>query len=127
MIATVHLTANIPLNLEPQPEGGYTVTSPALPELITEGDSIEEIRENVQNCFAAIIDMYEDDERPLPPGILSYQDNAQRRGPPHIRWNNPHTGKSTLIPDRGDQDLKNGTLRAVVKQLGLDWREFNQA
>ena len=45
MIATVHLTANIPLNLEPQPEGGYTVMSPALPELITEGDSIEEIRE----------------------------------------------------------------------------------
>ena len=30
MIATVHLTAKIPLNLEPQPEGGYTVTSPVL-------------------------------------------------------------------------------------------------
>jgi antitoxin HicB len=28
----------IPLILTPQPEGGYTVTSPLLPELLTEGD-----------------------------------------------------------------------------------------
>jgi hypothetical protein len=25
-----------------QPEGGYTVTSPVLPELITEGDTVDE-------------------------------------------------------------------------------------
>ena len=29
----------VPLVLTPQPEGGYTVTSPLFPELITEGDS----------------------------------------------------------------------------------------
>ena len=126
MITTVPMTAKIPLILEPQPEGGWTVTSPALPELITEGDSIEEIRENVQDCFAELLDMYEDNERPLPPGILNHQDRTQRRTP-HVSWTNPHTGKSTLIPDRGDRDLKNGTLRAVVRQLGLDWREFNEA
>jgi antitoxin HicB len=32
----------LPLVLEPQPEGGYTVTCPVLPELITEGDSVQE-------------------------------------------------------------------------------------
>ena len=32
----------IPLILSPQPEGGYTVTSPLLPELVTEGDTAEE-------------------------------------------------------------------------------------
>jgi hypothetical protein len=32
----------IPLVLTPQPEGGYTVESPVLPELVTEGDSLEE-------------------------------------------------------------------------------------
>ena len=126
MIATVHLTAKIPLNLEPQPEGGYTVTSPVLPELITEGDSIEEIRENVQDCFAAVVEMYQDYERSLPPGILNYQGHTQPRIP-HVSWTNPHTGKSTLIPDRGDRDLKIGTLRSAVRQLGLDWREFNEA
>ena len=36
------MIARIPLILEPQPEGGYTVTSPLLPELITEGDTIAE-------------------------------------------------------------------------------------
>ena len=35
----------IPLVFTPQPEGGYTVTSPALPELITEGDTLEEAQE----------------------------------------------------------------------------------
>ena len=78
MITTVPMTAKIPITLEPQPEGGWTVTSPLLPELITEGDSIEEIRENVQDCFAGLVEMYEDMERPLPPGILlvRYEDGA---------------------------------------------------
>lgn len=78
MITTVPMTARIPLTLEPQPEGGWTVTSPLIPELLTEGDSIEEIRENVQDCFAGLVEMYEDDERPLPPGILlvRFEDGA---------------------------------------------------
>ena len=29
--------------LEEQPEGGYTVTCKELPELVTEGDSIDEV------------------------------------------------------------------------------------
>jgi antitoxin HicB len=31
----------IPLVLTPQLEGGYTVTSPVLPEMLTEGDTLE--------------------------------------------------------------------------------------
>lgn len=41
------MQAKIPLALEPQPEGGYTVTSPLLPELITEGDTMAEALANV--------------------------------------------------------------------------------
>ena len=70
MIATVHLTAKIPLNLEPQPEGGYTVTSPVLPELITEGNTVEEVLENIQDCFAVVLDIYEDMDRSLPMGLV---------------------------------------------------------
>lgn len=126
MITTVPMTAKIPLILEPQPEGGWTVTSPVLPELLTEGDSIEEIRENVQDCFAGLVEMYEDDERPLPPEILNYDDHTELRTP-HISWTNPHTGKSTFIPDRGDRDLKIRTLRSAVRQLGIDWQDFIEA
>jgi antitoxin HicB len=32
----------VPLRLEPQPEGGFTVTSPALRGLVTEGETVAE-------------------------------------------------------------------------------------
>ncbi|WP_238361071.1 type II toxin-antitoxin system HicB family antitoxin [Iningainema tapete] len=38
----------VPLLLSPQPEGGVTVTSPLLPELVTQGDTVEEALENVR-------------------------------------------------------------------------------
>ena len=56
----------IPLLLTPQPEGGYTVTSPLLPELVTEGYSLSEALENVQDAFAAVIELYQEMGRSLP-------------------------------------------------------------
>jgi len=56
----------LPLVLEAQPEGGYTVTCPLLPELITEGDSVSEALHNAEDALAAIIEAFEDLGRPLP-------------------------------------------------------------
>ena len=70
MIVKIPLTATVPLNLEPQPEGGWTVTSPILPEFLTEGDTIEEVLAHVQDCFATVVEMYEDMESSLPEGML---------------------------------------------------------
>lgn len=56
----------VPLLLSPQPEGGFTVTSPLLPELVTEGDTVEEALENVRDALAAIVEAYEDLGRVLP-------------------------------------------------------------
>ena len=50
----------IPLLLTPQPEGGFTVTSPLLPELVTEGESIDEVLVNVRDAFEAIRELYDD-------------------------------------------------------------------
>ena len=44
----------LPLVLSPQPEGGFTVTSPLLPELITEGDTVSEALANVQDALAKL-------------------------------------------------------------------------
>ena len=63
------MLARIPLVLEPQPEGGYTVTSPLLPELITEGDTIAECLLNAEEAFAVVLEIYEDEGRALPLGI----------------------------------------------------------
>jgi len=56
----------IPLVLKQQPEGGYTVTSPVLPEMITEGETVEEALANAQDALAATIELYEDIGKELP-------------------------------------------------------------
>ncbi len=56
----------VPLLLTPQPEGGYTVTSPLLPELVTEGDSLSEALDNVKDALAAVIEIYQEQGRRLP-------------------------------------------------------------
>jgi antitoxin HicB len=56
----------IPLLLSPQPEGGFTVTSPVLPELLTEGDTVEEALANARDAFATVVELYEDLGRSLP-------------------------------------------------------------
>ncbi|MBI3090724.1 MAG: type II toxin-antitoxin system HicB family antitoxin [Candidatus Tectomicrobia bacterium] len=59
----------IPLLLSPQPEGGYTVTSPVLPEFMTEGDTTEEVMRNVRDALEATLELYEDQGRPLPANL----------------------------------------------------------
>lgn len=59
----------IPLLFSPQPEGGYTVTSPVLPELVTEGDTLDEAFANARDALAAVIELYGDERRPLPAGV----------------------------------------------------------
>ena len=45
------------------------MTSPLLPELITEGDTITECLINAEDAFAVVLEIYEDEGRPLPPEI----------------------------------------------------------
>jgi len=59
----------LPLIFTPQPEGGFTVTSPVLPELVTEGDSLEEAYAHVQDALSAVLELYVEQGRPLPEGI----------------------------------------------------------
>lgn len=59
----------VPLVFAPQPEGGFTVTSPALPELVTEGDSLAEAFANARDALAAVIELYADEGRQLPAGV----------------------------------------------------------
>lgn len=45
----------IVLNLEPAEEGGYVVTSPVHPELITEAETIEEAFSNARDALKALV------------------------------------------------------------------------
>ena len=59
----------LPLVLQPQPEGGYVVTCPLLPELITEGETVQDAVQNANDALAAILDAFKQLKRPLPPSI----------------------------------------------------------
>lgn len=56
----------LPLIFEPQPEGGYTITCPLLPELVTEVDNADEVVPNVADAVAAIIEAYQELNKPMP-------------------------------------------------------------
>ena len=56
----------LPLVLEPQPEGGWTITCPLVPGFVTEADTADEIVPNVTDALKAVIEMYEELKQPLP-------------------------------------------------------------
>jgi predicted RNA binding protein YcfA (HicA-like mRNA interferase family) len=42
----------------------------------------------------------------------------------HTVWVNSMTGQKAIIPDWGSKDLKPGTVRGILRQLGIDRKEF---
>ena len=51
----------------------------------------------------------------------------RRGGGSHRRWFNPQARKDAILPDWGRRDLKIGTLRSAIRQLGIDWKEFQES
>lgn len=66
----------LPLILEPQPEGGYTVTCPLLPELLTEGDTAQEALGNLPDALAALLEAYQQLGRPVPVALKQSQPDS---------------------------------------------------
>jgi mRNA interferase HicA len=58
---------------------------------------------------------------------LGCQELPRRSSGSHRKWYNPVADQIASLPDWGPKDLKFGTLRAVVAQLGLDWETFKGA
>jgi antitoxin HicB len=72
----VHRVVRIPLTLQPQPEGGYSVRSPELPGLITEGETEEAAVANAWDALLALLDAHEQLGRPLPLGLSPSPDRS---------------------------------------------------
>jgi antitoxin HicB len=51
---------------EPSEEGGFVVTCPALPGLVTEGDTLEEARAMAQDAIRAYLESLRKDHLPIP-------------------------------------------------------------
>ena len=55
-----------PARFKKEPEGGYTVTFPDIPEAITQGDTFEEAMEMAEDALATALEFYFDDHRAVP-------------------------------------------------------------
>ncbi len=51
---------------EPAEEGGFVVTCPALPGLVTEGDTLEEARAMARDAIRAYLESLRKDHLPIP-------------------------------------------------------------
>ena len=52
---------------EPADEGGYVVTCPALPGLVTEGDTLEEAHARAEDAMRGYLESLRKDGLPIPP------------------------------------------------------------
>ena len=55
--------------LEPQEEGGFTVTVPALPGCISEGETKEEALHNIKEAIELYIEVLKEDGKPMPQDV----------------------------------------------------------
>jgi antitoxin HicB len=55
-----------PVNLEPAEEGGFIVTFPDVPEVVTEGDDESEALAWGLDALETILESYIDDKQPIP-------------------------------------------------------------
>ena len=51
----------------PEPEGGYTVTCPALPPVVTYGETFDEARANAREAITLCLEVLQAEGRPIPP------------------------------------------------------------
>lgn len=60
---------SIRLYVEPNPTGVYTITSPDVPGLVTEGTTPEEIAQNVQDAIDTLREAWDRLGMPVPPAL----------------------------------------------------------
>lgn len=58
---------------------------------------------------------------------LGCNELPRRGGGSHRKWHNPAMDRISTVPDWGSRDLKLGTVRAAIRQLGIEWEQFTKA
>jgi antitoxin HicB len=53
-------------HFQPEPEGGFTVTCPKLPPVVTYGETLEEARANAREAIALCLEVMLEDGAPVP-------------------------------------------------------------
>ena len=115
-----------PVKLNKEPEGGYTVTFPDIPEAITCGESIEDALYHAKDALESAMDFYLDDKRPVP------APSKPKRGQHTVELPASVAAKVLLLNEMSDQKVRPSELarrlrvtRQEVNRL-IDWRHTSK-
>ncbi|MDR1227431.1 MAG: type II toxin-antitoxin system HicB family antitoxin [Azoarcus sp.] len=97
--------------LSPQPEGGFTVTFPDIPEAITEGNSREEAIFNATEVLGLCLDVRMERNDPLP-------HPTETAGG---EWITPYASVQVAIALKQIRESQGKTLSDVARQLNTSW------
>lgn len=99
---------NYPVNIEEQPEGGYIVTFPDIPEAITQGEDIDEALLYAVDALETALSFYVEGRKPLPVP-------SPAEGRPTVSPSALECAKLGVYKEMTDQGLKKSDL---ARKLG---------
>lgn len=97
--------------LEPQAEGGFTVTFPDIPEAITEGDDREQALFNAAEVLTLCLEQRMEDGDPIPPC-------ARAKGGV---WIEPYAAVQAALLVRQAREAQGRTLAELARALDTSW------
>lgn len=97
--------------LEPQPEGGFTVTFPDIPEAITEGDTREEAIFNATEALGLCLDVRMEQDEALP------KPTRTEGG----EWITPSAPVQAAVALKHLRESQGKTLSDMARLLGTSW------
>jgi antitoxin HicB len=115
-----------PVKLSKEPEGGYTVTFPDIPEAITCGESIEDALYHAKDALESAMDFYLDDKRPVP------APSKPKRGQHAVELPASVAAKVLLLNEMSDQKVRPAELARRLKVTPqevtrlIDWRHTSK-
>jgi antitoxin HicB len=115
-----------PVKLSKEPEGGYTVTFPDIPEAITCGESIEDALYHAKDALESAMDFYLDDKRPVP------APSKPKRGQHTVELPASVAAKILLLNEMSDQKVRPAELARRLKVTPqevtrlIDWRHTSK-
>ncbi len=98
-----------PVILEAQPEGGFVVTFPDVPEAITQGEDADEALLYAVDALESALSFYVDDRKPLP------VPSKAKRGQPTVRPSALECAKLGVYRAMTEQGIKKAEL---ARRLG---------
>jgi len=106
-----------PVKLLKEPEGGYTVTFPDIPEAITCGTSVEDALLHAVDALTSALDFYIEDDLPIP------TPSKPKRGQHLVELPASYAAKVLLLNEMAAQKVRPAEL---ARRLKITRQEVNR-